>query len=129
MKDRKPNHICRNPNCHKGEDGGRKHYYACDFCDRTNQWRAFTCSIECFKEFAQVSKTPSTKPERTDKTESEMKELMSKPIEQVKNETLKDLEDMKEVVDEKGIVGAIEEINQVIDSKPKTNTRGKKKKS
>lgn len=127
--DREPNHICRNPHCNKGENGGKKHYYACDYCDRTNQWRAFACCPECFKEFIKANTAPSVKPERTDKTEAEVDALMSKSIEEVKNETLNELSDMKEVIEEKGIAGAIEKINTEIDNKPQSTAKKKGKKS
>lgn len=122
MKEREPNHICRNPKCNKGENGGKKHYYACDYCDRTNQWRAFGCCPECYKEFIKAN-SPAV-PKRTDKN---VEEIMSKPIEEVKANTIEELSDMKEVVETKGIAGAIEEINKAIDNKPKTNAKKGKK--
>lgn len=47
------NHICMNKNCHLGEDGGPKKYYACNSCikGKPAYWKEFCCSIECFQEF------------------------------------------------------------------------------
>lgn len=123
MKDRKPNHICRNPNCKKGENGQRKEYYACNYCDRTNTYRAYTCSLECWKEFCLISNNGGVLPNRTDKTEKQVKELYDKPIEQVKKETLEELSDMKEEIAEGGIDKAIEVINKDIDTKAKSKKK------
>ena len=44
MADFKPNHICKNPKC-------KKHYYACDYCSRTLNWRSVACSFSCYQEY------------------------------------------------------------------------------
>lgn len=53
-----PNHICRNPNCHKGEDGGPKHYYQCNSCIRREGkqsfWKMYACSLECYTELLAI---------------------------------------------------------------------------
>ena len=126
MKERKPNHICRNPNCTKGENGTRKHYYACNYCDRTNTYRAYTCSLECWKEFCLISNNNGVLPKRTDKTEEEVKQLYDEPIEKVKQETLDELSDMKDEITEGGIDKAMEVINENIDKNiTKSKTRKK----
>lgn len=53
IKQVKPNHTCRNQNCHKGDDGGRKMYYACNSCVRGKPsfWQEFCCSLECYQEY------------------------------------------------------------------------------
>lgn len=117
IRERKPNHICNNPYCDKGENGQPKHYYACDYCDRTNKWKAYACSIECFEDIVAINKGEKQRPNRIDKTEKEVDELMNKPIEQVKEETLEELSDLKEEIAEGGIDKAIEIINQDIDNK------------
>lgn len=127
LKERKPNHICRNPNCTKGENGNPKHYYACDYCDRTNTFRAYTCCAECWKEFCEISNGKKTYPIRTDKTSDEVNELYSKPIEQVKKETLEELSDLKSEIAEGGIQKAVEIINENIDKKSTVKAKSRKK--
>lgn len=52
--DKTPNHICKNPKCTKGADGGPKHYWACNDCDKQNSWRKATCDEECYVEYLDV---------------------------------------------------------------------------
>lgn len=119
----KLNHICCNPNCTKGEGGGRKHYFACDYCDRTNSWKSICCSIECFNEFSALQEHRENN--RTDKTDAEMRALMSMPVEAVKEQTISKLAvigvDMAD-----GISAAVDAINAELD---KQNERGKKVRS
>lgn len=91
---KKPNTICRNPNCTHGEDGGRKKFYACLTCLRKESWRAYCCCIECYEEYTRIvldsrskSKTESILPERIDMTSAEVKEVMETPIEQIEQYT------------------------------------------
>ena len=91
---KKPNTICRNPNCTHGEDGGRKTFYACLTCLRKESWRAYCCCIECYEEYTRIildsrskSKTESILPERIDMTSAEVKEVMETPIEQIEQYT------------------------------------------
>ena len=83
MSEQKPNHICKNPEC-------RKHYYACDRCDKIQSWRSVACSVECYKKYTDLvieartkGKNIISKPERTDMTESEIDALLNKPMEEV----------------------------------------------
>ena len=108
----KPNHICRNPNCHRGEDGGPKHFYACDYCNRTQSWRSRFCCFECFVE---AKNEGPLKPKRTDKTDEEIEELMKKPIEEVKKDTLEELADYKDYLEENGLNKTIDFINEEIE--------------
>ena len=90
---KRPNSICKNINC-------RKPFYACAFCTHTNAWRSMACSIECYLAYGdQVCEARAAKkkvnllPERTDMTETEIKEFMEKPIDEIiaiTNEELKD---------------------------------------
>lgn len=91
---KKPNTICRNPNCTHGEDGGRKKFYACLTCLRKESWRAYCCCIECYEEYTRIvldsrskSKTEPILPERIDMTSAEVKEVMETPIEQIEQYT------------------------------------------
>lgn len=123
MSDFKPNHICKNKNCNKGIDGGRKHYYACDFCTRTKSWRSVACSYECYEEYVnQViearskGKNISTIPERTDMTESEVNDLMNTPVEKVLEDTKEQLKDYIDIDNNINIEEAVESINIEIES-------------
>lgn len=79
MVSKKPNTLCKNVNCHKGADGGRKHYYTCRYCVHTENWRAMACSEECYdayQEQVRLSRTNGvevdTYPERTDMSREEV---------------------------------------------------------
>lgn len=95
MAIKQPNTICKNRNCTKGTDGGRKHYYACRYCTHSENWRSMACNWECYLEYqAQVIEARSnnesvdTVPERTDMTREEVIALINDtPSEQVVAET------------------------------------------
>ena len=117
---KKANHICKNINCPNGIDGKPKEYYACDYCDRANQWRSMACCMDCYDAYMQQvvesrskNETVNILPERIDMTENKLKELMNKPIENVL-ETTK--EELKEYTDDGyTIAEAINLINAEID--------------
>lgn len=120
---RKPNTICRNPNCTHGEDGGRKHFYACLACLRTESWRAYCCSRECYEEYVQLvlfdrSKSREEKfPERTDMTIPEIKAVWDKPIKEVENYTKEvELKDYFEENPDMPLGDIIDKVNEDIDS-------------
>lgn len=127
MAEFKPNHICKNPEC-------RKEYYACDYCTNTLSWRSVACSFECYQKYtdlviAERSKGKEVKiiPERTDMTEKEVLELMSRPKEEVFKETK---EKLKEYIDDEEIANfsdIVDEINKELDEKA-TTARPRKKK-
>ncbi len=48
-------------------------------------------------------------------TEEQIDELMEKPIEQVKEESLKELEDYKEEIEQIGFEGVVDLINKELD--------------
>jgi hypothetical protein len=132
MSNYEPNHICKNIYCTKGADGGRKHYYACNFCTRTRAWESVACSFECYQAYVdQViearskGKEISTMPERTDMTEPELQELMETPVEIVKEETAKELSEFADIDGEVNFTEAVEAINKELDKK--TNARNAKK--
>lgn len=123
-----PNHICKNINCNKGEDGKPKHYYACDYCDRSRQWKSMACCIECYDEYMKQivearskNKKIDTSPNRTDKTKDEVQKLMNKPLDEVLKETKEELKDY--IKDDVSISKAIEQINTEIEE---TNNNKKK---
>lgn len=48
---KQPNTICKNRNCTKGKDGGRKHYYTCRYCVHSISWRSVACCPECYEAY------------------------------------------------------------------------------
>ena len=125
---KKPNTICRNPNCTHGEDGGRKHFYACMTCMRKESWRAYCCSVGCYEEYTRIildSRAKANKlPERTDMTVQEIKEVMEKPMAEVEEFT-KTVE-LKEYFDENpgaSLAEVIEQVNEDIDTDRKSRKR------
>lgn len=127
MSDFKPNHICKNPEC-------RKEYYACNLCSRTLSWRSVACSPECYKKYTDLviaerskGKTIEIKPERTDMNESQVDELLKKPLDEVLEETKEELKDFADIDGNVNIADAVEEINEILISQ-KTSTRSRKKK-
>lgn len=132
MSIKKPNHICKNKFCTKGTDGSRKHYYACDYCTRTQNWRSVACSFECWLEYQnQVIEARSKGnpvdllPDRTDMDKNEIKELMNKPVETVIAETKEELNDYKDENDSIDFSKAVENINLQLEKK--NRNRPKKK--
>ena len=126
MSEIKPNHICKNPEC-------RKKYYACNFCDKNQNWRSVACSFACYQKYTDLviaerskGKTIEVKPERTDMTEKEVDELLKKPIEEVLEETKEELKDFADIDGNVNFAKAVDEINRELDKK--TTTRSKKKK-
>lgn len=125
MSEIKPNHICKNANCHKGTDGGRKHYYACNLCDKRFNWRSVGCSMECYTEYQKQvldarakGKVVDLLPERTDMTTSEFKEtVLNKDEKEIAVETLSELSDNGEVLDNDNLLAAIDNINSKLDKK------------
>ena len=122
MAEMKPNHICKNPNC-------RKHYYACDLCDRNHSYKSVACSIECFKIYTDLVLEAREKglkvdklPERTDMSKSEVETLMKAPIKEVTEKTKKDLEKYADNVSASSLSELVTDINKTID-----NTKANKK--
>ncbi len=127
---KKTNHVCKYSGCTLGEDGGRKHYYACDYCDRTNSWRAVACCTEHYELYVREvldarakNKSINTLPERTDKSEEEVKELYNKTVDEVAAETKEDIKDY--IANGESIADAIEEINEEIDNRNKRKRKRK----
>lgn len=130
---RKPNTICRNPNCKHGENGEPKHFYACLSCMRGERWRSYCCCVECFNEYTQLVLESREKehkerelPLRTDMTESEIKQVMETP-QRVVDAYTKEVE-LKDYFDDNPtgtIADAVESINKDIDKKRNKNRRKK----
>lgn len=134
-----PNTLCKNPNCHHGEDGGRKRFVACTYCAKYSQaknlWRAYCCSLECWNEYqaqiriARAGGLPIDNiPERTDMTRDEVVDLINEmPESEVETRTREELKgylaDGAELIPE-NIGPALAEINAEVDS---ANAKKKKK--
>ena len=117
MAEMKPNHICKNPNC-------RKHYYACDLCDRSNNYKSVACSRECFEIYTNLvlesrmkNKKVDILPDRTDMSKEEVKKLMKKPVKEVEEKTKKDLSDYIKDEEKINLTEIVEKINKDIDEK------------
>ena len=117
MAEKKPNHICKNPNC-------RKHYYACDLCDRRQNYKSVACSRECFEIYTNLvlesrmkNKKVDILPDRTDMSKEEVKKLMKKPVKEVEKKTKKDLSDYIKDEEKINLTEIVEKINKDIDEK------------
>ena len=125
MAEIKPNHICRNPEC-------KKAYYACNFCDKSQNWRSVACSFACYQKYMDLviaerskGKTVEVKPERTDMTEKQVDALLDAPVETVLEETKAELADFADIDGNVDFAKTVDEINRELDKK--TTTRSKKK--
>ena len=125
MAEIKANHICKNPEC-------RKHYYACDYCGRSQNWRSVACSFACYQKYMDLviaerskGKDVEVKPERIDMTEQEVDALMEAPIEEVIEKTKEDLKDFADIDGNVDFAKAVDEINRELDKK--TTAHSKKK--
>lgn len=116
---KKPNHICRYSGCTLGEDGGRKHYYACNYCDATESYKSLACCREHYDLYvkevlaARESEKPlDLEPERTDMTKEEVKEMKKKPLKVTKKETEKELKNYTDKNGKVNIAKAVEKVNK-----------------
>lgn len=125
MIENKPNHICKNIYCNKGDDGGRCHYYACDTCTKTISYRALACSPECFSAYMEQIKIARSHgddvnlfPERTDMTHDEVVTLITTtPMSEVKEKTISELLDYDEDIKAHGLGTTIDNINKTMKRK------------
>lgn len=121
MAEMKPNHICKNPNC-------RKHYYACDLCDRSQNYKSVACSRECFEIYTNLvlegrmkNKKVDILPDRTDMSKEEVKKLIKKPLKEVEEKTKKDLSDYIKDEEKINLTEIVEKINKDINEKSTKN--------
>lgn len=124
---KKANTICKYSKCNLGENGGRKHYYACAYCTATNNWKAIACCKEHYDLYIQEvlaerekGNEPDTLPDRTDMTKEEVKALKRKPLKKVKEQTMKELKDYADEDGNVDIKAAVEQINKEIDESKKS---------
>lgn len=124
MASKAPNTICKNVNCHNGDDGGRKHYYSCRYCAYTANWRSVACCEECYDAYmAQVSearargRTVDLLPERTDMDQDEVYNLIhNADIEAVVKQTKDELEAELTEHPEWGYAKIVDDINTQLDA-------------
>lgn len=128
MSEIKLNHICKNPNCNKGFDGKRKLYYACNYCDKTNNWRSIACSFECYQEYMNIvlkernkSKRINVYPERTDMSEKELFKLLNTPTKVVLEETKEQLKNYIDTKEFDSFSKIVDQINTSVDTKAYDN--------
>ena len=121
MAEMKPNHICKNPNC-------KIHYYACDLCDRSQNYKSVACSRECFEIYTNLvlesrmkNKKVDILPDRTDMSKEEVKKLMKKPVKEVEKKTKKDLSDYIKDEEKINLTEIVEKINKDINEKSTKN--------
>lgn len=120
---KKANHKCKWSGCTLGKDGGRKEYYACDYCDATENWKSMACCKEHYdlyvKEILEArakGESVDTLPERTDMTKAEVKKLKNKSLKEVKAKTEAELKDYADEDGEVDILEAVNKINEELDS-------------
>lgn len=126
MPTKEPNHICKNNKCPYGINGQPKHYYACDYCDRTERWHSMVCCQACLQPYQEQvieerakKKKVNLLPVRTDMTMEQTEELMHRPIEEIIEENK---EEFKEFYQEGySLANALEIINAEIDEKRKND--------
>lgn len=126
---RKPNTICRNPNCKHGADGGRKHFYACMTCLRNETWRSYCCCFECFEEYTRIvldmrakaaennQKFTPQRPERTDMTAEQIENVMQTDVAKIAEYTKEvELKDYFEENPNTPLADIIDQVNEDIDT-------------
>lgn len=125
MAEIKANHICKNPEC-------KKEYYACNYCDKSKNWRSVACSFSCYQKYMDLviaerskGKTIEVKPKRTDMTEMEVDVLLDMPTEIVLEETKEELSEYTDIDGNVDFAKTVDEINRELNKK--TTTRSKKK--
>lgn len=127
----KPNTLCKNRDCTQGEDGGRKHYYACHYCAHTENWRAMACSWECYLAYqAQLIEARRRDepidllPERTDMSREEVQALISEtPTEEVVKMTEAELADEIEEHPAMGFDEIVDHVNEQMDKRKSTKRK------
>ena len=125
MAEIKANHICKNPEC-------KKEYYACNYCDKSKNWRSVACSFTCYQKYMDLviaerskGKIVEVKPKRTDMTEKEVDVLLDTPVETVLEETKSELSEYADIDGNVDFAKTVDEINEELNKK--VTTRSKKK--
>lgn len=120
----KANHICKYSGCTLGEDGGRKEYYACNYCDVSENWKSMACCKEHYNLYIEEvlkarknGETVDLLPDRTDMTKIEIKEMKKKSLKKIKEETIEELKDYADENGEVDIQEAVDKINEELNAK------------
>ena len=118
----KANHICKYSGCTLGKDGGRKEYYACNYCDASENWKSVACCKEHYNLYIQEVLEARSKgkkvdilPDRTDMNKEEIKKMKKKSLKKIKEETEIELKDYANEDGKVDILEAVEKINKEID--------------
>jgi len=117
---KQPNTICKNRNCHNGEDGGRKHYYSCLYCARTENWRSVACSWDCYLAYQEQVAEARRKdepvnllPERTDMTKDQVETMIHEmSVDEVMEQTLLELAEEIEANPDMGFGELVDLVNE-----------------
>lgn len=118
----KANTICKYSKCNLGKDGGRKHYYSCNYCAATENWKSMACCKEHYNLYIEEvlkarehGQSIDTLPDRTDMSKEDIKLLKKKSVKQVKKETEEELKQYADEFGEINISEAVEKINKELD--------------
>lgn len=120
-----PNTICKNRNCNKGADGGRRKYYTCRYCVHSLNWRSVACCPECYDEYMKqvaearkASVEPDIFPERLDMSHEDVVELVTSAdtdviVEETKAELADEIEDNPTL----GFGNIVDKINEELEER------------
>lgn len=119
MPTAKPNTICKNKFCTRGKDGGRKHYYSCLYCLKTESWRSVACCPECYAAYLkQVRDARNCIPERTDMNQSEIQKVMKdSDSDDLLKKSRKDISEILGYDIGPDIESGIEKVNELLEGK------------
>ncbi len=122
----KPNTLCKYSKCNLGKDGARKHYYSCNYCTATENWKSMACCKEHYNLYIEEvlnarehGQPIDTLPDRTDMSKEDIKSLKKKSIKQVKKETEEELKQYANELGEININETVEQINKELDANKK----------
>lgn len=122
----KANTICKYSKCDRGENGGRKHFYACAYCTATEHWKSIACCREHYDLYIQEVLAERAKgadidtlPDRTDMSKEEVRQLKQKPLSEVKKQTEEELKDYADKNGKVNIDSAVDKVNEKLDGKKK----------
>jgi hypothetical protein len=115
---KKPNTICR---------WCEKKYYACKYCQRTQSWRSFCCSVECHEKYVKAildNRELEKQGKFTLQSTKEIEEVKSMSPEEALETTKEDLKDYLEENPDKSLTEVLDVVNSDIEK-----SRKRKKKS
>jgi hypothetical protein len=108
----KANAICRNANCNLP-------FVSCSVCAKNQSYRSICCSSHCYQEYidqvqiARGLKLPIYNlPNRIDISKEKMKEIIDKPMDEVKMIARNELGEYAVLADQIGFAGAVDKANE-----------------